>query len=126
MRGDGLRFRWNLYRRDLGARHAQFDARLACAVFRGMGGVATARQYRAVACAADFPAGARRPAGAALPRAAQDGFRGAHTGQSSAVIIAASAPTISDSDSRPVRRSVDNKSVLIASTRPRPLYTSDE
>jgi len=43
------------------------------------------------------------------------------TGQSSAVIVAASAPTISDSESRPVRSSVEERSFLMSSTRPRPL-----
>ena len=43
------------------------------------------------------------------------------TGQSSAVIVAASAPTISDSESRPVRSNVEARSFLMSSTRPRPL-----
>ena len=43
------------------------------------------------------------------------------TGQSSAVIVAASAPTISDSESRPVRSKVEARSFLMSSTRPRPL-----
>jgi len=43
------------------------------------------------------------------------------TGQSSAVIAAASAPTISDSVSRPVRNKVDARSFLMSSTRPSPL-----
>ena len=42
-------------------------------------------------------------------------------GQSSAVIVAASAPTISDSESRPVRSKVDARSFLMSSTSPRPL-----
>ena len=43
------------------------------------------------------------------------------TGQSSAVIVAASAPTISDSESRPVRSKVEARSFLMSSTSPRPL-----
>src|SRR3569623_1808457 len=127
LRRNGLCVRRDLYRRDMGARHAQAEAGVSRAVFRGLGGAASARQQRAVARTADLSAGARVLSGAALSCAAESVFRGnAPTGQSSAVIIAASAPTISDSDSRPVRRSVDSKSVLIASTRPMPLYTSDE
>jgi hypothetical protein len=44
-----------------------------------------------------------------------------YTGQSSAVMVAASAPTISDSDSRPVRNSVEARSFLMFSTSPSPL-----
>jgi hypothetical protein len=46
---------------------------------------------------------------------------GRYTGQSSAVMAAASAPTISDSDSRPVRNSVEARSFLMFSTSPSPL-----
>ncbi len=49
------------------------------------------------------------------------GKRSLHSGQGSAVIVAASAPTISERLSRPVRRSVDTRSALMSSTSPSPL-----
>ena len=101
------------------------------------------RQRRTMGCAADHLCRARRAGGAALslavegvvcarakiaslrawtgPRSAALLLSGArrvpiYTGQSSAVIVAASAPTISDSKSRPVRSKVEARSLLM----PRP------
>src|SRR5207244_8317728 len=67
----------------------------------------------------------RRPVGANFDLSPQAG-RGEPsarycTGQSSAVIVAASAPTISDNDSRPVRSSVEARSFLMFTYRLRPL-----
>ena len=85
-------------------------------------GAAVVRQCRPVGRAAGALRRPRRAGGAALSRAVQDVVRSPYcTGQSSAVIVAASAPTISDSGSRPVRSSVEERSFLMSSTRPRPL-----
>ena len=53
-----------------------------------------------------------------LPQGEKEGY---FTGQSSAVMVAASAPTISESESRPVRSSVEERSFLMSSTKPSPL-----
>jgi putative MATE family efflux protein len=114
-----LCLRRRLYWGYLGARHAKSDGRLACAFLCGLVRVAQLRQCRAVGRAAVPLRRARRVAGATLPVAAEGVVY--FTGQSSAVIVAASAPTISDNESRPVRSKVEERSRLMLSTRPSPL-----
>src|SRR3954454_5452573 len=62
-----------------------------------------------------------KPSARPLPQGSPDEASNYGTGQGSAVMVAASAPTISDNESRPVRSSVEARSFLISSTSPRPL-----
>ena len=103
-----LRLRRRLYRRDLGARHAQPDAgcrsrsfsprglRCARSAMPGCGARCWRITPRAAGCrrCAIRRCCKRRSFGAETERIASSSY----TGQSSAVIVAASAPTISDSD----------------------------
>ena len=87
-------------------------------------GAAIVRQCRPVGRAAGALRRPRRAGGVALSGAVEKSFAVVArycTGHSSAVIVAASAPTISDSESRPVRSSVEDRSFLMSSTSPRPL-----
>ncbi len=69
--GVRIRLRRHLYRRDLGARHAQSDAGLACDLPRRLVRAARLRQCGAVGGAAGALRRARRPAGAGLSAAAE-------------------------------------------------------
>mgnify|MGYP001258149234 CR=1 FL=1 len=118
LRRAGLLLRRRLHRRIVGARHAQPDGdgvhhlhrRLVCADAVG--------QCRIMDRVPRLPAGAGPVAGDALSGA---GARDLQAGQSSAVMAAASAPTISDNESCPVRSSVATRSLLMLSIRLRPL-----
>jgi multidrug resistance protein, MATE family len=66
-----VRLRRHLHRRDLGARHAEPDAGLACPVPGDMVRAARLRQYRSVDRVPDPLRRARRLAGSALPGAAE-------------------------------------------------------
>src|SRR5258708_30199393 len=109
----------------MGARHAQPDACGVRSLYRRVVFADAIRQCRTLDGAVDLSADARRAAGVALSGTgagiipANPGK--SHAGQSSAVIVAASAPTISDSESPPVRSKVYARSVFMLSSRPSPL-----
>jgi MATE family multidrug resistance protein len=129
-----LYLRRHLYRRHLGARHAQPDGGRAGDLSGDLVGAQGIRQCRAMDGAAGVPGRARSAAGGALSGAGAGDVRWIdadrlsscrrHCGHGSAVIAAASAPTSSSIPACPPRESALDRSDLMLGISRRPWKTS--